>query len=410
MDSIPDHRKRCTYSVAEIIMAGLCLSLFKMGSRNNADNLINNRFESNYLNCFGLRLPIQDTVNDFLCGLDPRELESFKRILVGKLLEKKVFDKWKYDGRHLVAIDGTGINSFDKEPFPGCPYKRSKTGKVTYSCHVLEAKLVCVNGFCISLATEWLNNSEDLSGKQDCELKAFKRLSEKLKRDYPRLPLIVCADALYPNQNFFQICQHYGWRFILTFKEGTLKSLWSDIDDLRPLLIKEQSVEKIVSKDPKKGWLNQNCFYINGLLYRKKEYNWLEYKQGYQNEVPDRFVYLTDIPLDKSNIWKVATLGRLRWTIENQGFNTQKNQGYEVGHKYSRKNFWAMTNYYQLTQIGHLINQLTEKLQKVKVLLSESGQSWKLLFIDMLASMRKEYIDTTEIESAIQKYKQLRYT
>ncbi|MCH7411829.1 hypothetical protein MM239_20785, partial [Belliella sp. DSM 111904] len=215
-----------------------------------------------------MRLPIQDTVNDFLCGLDPRELESLKRTLVRRLLEKKVFDKWKYGGRHLVAIDGTGINSFDKEPFPGCPYKISKTGKVTYTCHVLEAKLVSDNGFCISLATEWLNNSEDLSGKQDCELKAFKRLSEKLKKDYPRLPLTICADALYPNQNFFRLCRHNGWRFILTFKEGTLKSLWSDIDDLRPLLIKEQSVEKIVSKDPKKGWLNQNCFYINGLLYR----------------------------------------------------------------------------------------------------------------------------------------------
>ncbi|MCH7411846.1 hypothetical protein MM239_20870, partial [Belliella sp. DSM 111904] len=110
------------------------------------------------------------------------------------------------------------------------------------------------------------------------------------------------------------------------------------------------------------------------------------------------------------NIWKVATLGRLRWTIENQGFNTQKNQGYGMGHKYSRKNFWAMGNYYQLTQIGHLINQLTEKLQKVKELLSESGQSWKLLFVDMLACMRKENIDPPELESAIQKYKQLRYT
>lgn len=409
LESIPDHRKRCTYSVAETIMAGLCLSLFKMGSRNNADNLVNSRFERNYINCFGLRLPIQDTVNDFLRMLNPDELETFKKTLVRRLLEKKVFDKWKNRGRHLVAVDGTGIYSFDKEPFPGCPYKTSKTGKVTYSCHVLEAKLVCGNGFCISLSTEWMNNSENLSGKQDCELKAFQRLSEKLKKDYPRLPLILCADALYPNQTFFEICRNNQWEFIVTFKEGTLKTVWVDIEELRPLLIKDQSAQKTVCRHPQKGWFSQNSFYINGLVYRGHEYNWLEYKQGYKGDVPDRFVFLTDISLDKDNVWKVSTLGRLRWTIENQGFNTQKNLGYELSHKYSRKNFWAMRNYYLLNQIGHMINQLSEKLQKVCELLEESGQTWKLLYVDMLASMRKENIETAEIELEIRHIKQLRY-
>ncbi len=410
LGSIPDHRKRSTYSVAEILMAGLCLSLFKMGSRNNADRLVNYCFEQNYISCFGLRLPVQDTVNDFLRGLDPGELEMFKRILVRRLFEKKVFDKWKKRGRHLVAVDGTGVFSFDKEPFPGCPYKVSKTGRITYSCHVLEAKLVCGNGFCISLATEWLNNSEDLAGKQDCELKGFQRLSEKLKKDYPRLPLILCADALYPNQTFFQICRNNQWEFILTFKEGTLKTVWEDIADLRPLVVKDQTSQKTVCRHPKKGWFSQQGFYINGLLYRDRKYNWLEYKEGFQDEGQDRFVFLTDIPLDGNNIWQVSALGRLRWTIENQGFNTQKNQGYGVSHKYSRKNLWAMKNYYQLIQIGHMINQLTEKLQAVTVLLAQSGQTWKLLYVDMLASMRKENIDTTETEIEIRNIKQLRYT
>lgn len=188
-----------------------------------------------------------------------------------------------------------------------------------------------------------------------------------------------------------------------------MKTVWVDIEELRPLLIKDQSAQKTVCRHPKKGWFSQNSFYINGLVYRGHKYNWLEYKQGYKGDVPDRFVFLTDISLDKDNVWKISTLGRLLWTIENQGFNTQKNLGYELSHKYSRKNFWAMRNYYLLNQIGHMINQLSEKLQKVSELLEESGQTWKLLYVDMLASMRKENIETAEIELEIRHIKQLRY-
>ena len=54
----------------------------------------------------------------------------------------------------------------------------------------------------------------------------------------------------------------------------------------------------------------------------------------------------------------ISETGRLRWKIENEGFNTQKNHGYNLQHKYSRKNWQAGKNYYQCMQIGHLINQL----------------------------------------------------
>jgi len=48
--------------------------------------------------------------------------------------------------------------------------------------------LVTENGFCISLASEWIiNDNNKAYDKQDCEQKAFKRLSKKLKQAFVRL-------------------------------------------------------------------------------------------------------------------------------------------------------------------------------------------------------------------------------
>jgi hypothetical protein len=90
-----------------------------------------------------------------------------------------------------------------------------------------------------------------------------------------------------------------------------------------------------------------------------------------------RFVHITDIKVNKENAFDVSFNGRLRWKIENEGFNSQKNDGYKLQHKYSQNNLFAMQNYYQLLQIAHLIVQLTEKLKKIKKAIVQSGRTIK---------------------------------
>jgi len=226
LNQIPDHRKGNTYQVAEIIMAGLSMFIFKRGSRNHADHMVTGYCEANYVKLFACRLPIMDTVDKFLRKLPPDELENLKLLLVRGLLEKKTLEKWKFRGRYVVAIDGTGVSGFDYQPFEGCPYKESKNGKKSWQAYVVEAKLLCGNGLSISIATQWLDNSQDMSDKQDCELKAFVRMAQKIKAMYPRLPIILTADSLYPNDTVFTLCKKYQWDYILTLKEGSLRSLW----------------------------------------------------------------------------------------------------------------------------------------------------------------------------------------
>jgi len=413
LGQIPDHRKRSTYQVAEILMAGLMLFVFKRGSRNNADMGVRGSFEKNYRNLFGMRLPVMDSVDVFLRGLDPCELEKLKRILVSRLVYKKVLDKFRFRGHFLVAIDGTGLYSYTYEPFAGCPSKTSKNGNTTWQVYALEAKLVCQAGFSISLATEWLCNSENISEKQDCELKAFYRLAGRLKELYPRLPLILLADSLYPNRNVFEICRRNGWRYIFTFKEGVLPSLWEEINSLQPLGDNVRHRQSRVKEHHKtKGWLTETSMYVKDVCYREKYImNWIEYTSFYSSYAgqPERFTHLTDLEVDNSSAWELSSHGRMRWKIENEGFNTQKNQGYGLGHKYSRRHFTAMRNYYELLQIAHLINQLTEKLQKVRDAVKSAGTTIKAVVEDMISAMQKENISHDEIQEAMLLTVQLRY-
>ena len=346
----------------------------------------------------------------YFCGrLDPQELEKLKMLLIQRLIEKKVLQKWKYGGRYLVSVDGTGLCSYDYEPYKGCPHKTSKNGKTTWQAYALEAKLVGANGLSISLMSQWLENSENIDEKQDCELKAFSRLAGALKKAYPRLPVLLLADGLYANQTVFGICRENEWHFIITFKEGNLKTVWQEIELLLPLHSAQQ-LDRIREKSPVHGWLKEQVQYINDLGYLKYKLHWVEYKCAYAEQEPhEYFSYISDIRIDKVNAWQISRQGRLRWCIENEGFNTQKNGGYNLEHKFSRKELWAKKNYYELLQIAHLINQLVEKLQHIKDQLQECKVTLTAIWEDIMACMRNQTIENQELEQALDEYKQLRY-
>jgi len=70
------------------------------------------------------------------------------------------------------------------------------------------------------------------------------------------------------------------------------------------------------------------------------------------------FVHITDLPINRQNIIDSSRTGRMRWKIENEGFNTLKNGGYGMEHQYSRKSYTALKNYFQFMQMAHMINQL----------------------------------------------------
>ncbi|MCP4937239.1 MAG: hypothetical protein GY927_24285 [bacterium] len=333
--ALTDCRRKSMYELSEIIMAGIALFLFKEGSRNAFNNQREEkRFAKNYRRLFKGRLPHLDTVHRVFEQLAERELETLKRSLIKSLLEKKVWHSQRLFKRwFLVAIDGSGVFNFDQQHCPQCLHQTSKKGKTRYFHNVLEAKLITPKGFSISLATEWIENPDSEYDKQDCERKAFRRLAATLKRDYPRLPMCLVADGLYPNQGFFEICRENDWTFILTFKDGNLPSVWEEVHALQALREAPQCEQRCQQG---KIHLHQRYRWLTDIDYHATQLNWIECQETETTEkesTTTRFVHLTNIKTDATTVVALSRAGRLRWKIENEGFNCQKNQGYALEHK-----------------------------------------------------------------------------
>ena len=404
LNAVPDHRKRHTYEVGEILSAGLLMFVLRRGSRNHTDALGGKTFETNYLKIFGMRLPIMDTVHLFLKQLPAEELEKLRETLVGKLMERKVFEKWKFQGYYNLSFDGTGVYVFDHEPFEGCPYKETKNG-IQWYVSVLESKLVFVNGFSISLDSEWMVNQNGKFNKQDCESVAFKRLVARIKATYPRLSVLVSADGLYCNGPVFNLIKEVGWKFVFTFKDDSLKTVWRQLKD-----IDRQTIEKVKKKNQQGQWIYERHSFTNGLDYKRHKINFVEHLLcANDGEIMERHVHLTNLKVNNGNVAQISLEGRMRWKIENEGFNCQKNHGYGLGHKYARKDLNTIKNYYLLMQIGHMISQLVERLNSFKSALNQSGKTFKAAVEEVVSAVKENTLALMETFRSFINTKQLRY-
>jgi hypothetical protein len=409
---LKDPRKRRDYSLAELVMGGIMLFVFKEGSRNAFDN---DRREAvsrkNYQRAFKLRLPGMDAVEDLYRLPGESELERLKHLLVKTMIEKKVFYKFRFMGKkYFVAIDGTGVASYGTDYCGECTSKTSKNGKTTYFHNVLEAKLVTHNGMSVSIATEWVRNENGGEyDKQDCELNAFKRLAVKLKKAYPRLPLVILADGLYANQSFFRICKDNGWGLIVTFKDGSLPSVHEEMG-LLPQSAWQHRGRFLAGKGKR---TKQSFRWANGIGYRGFELSVVGCKETTQHAASGKteentFTHITDMPIDILNYHLVSQGGRMRWNIENS-FDYLKEHGYNLGHKFSRSSFLALKNYYQSMLLAHAINQFVEKSTEVAALLAaHSKETITNLWKRLLAYFSENKIKRGEYEKLLGKRYQVR--
>ena len=302
-------------------------------------------------------LPHYDTINDFLSDLEPIELERIRTGMINELLQKRCLEHYRLPGKYWgIIVDGTGLFCFHEKHCAHClrkEYTDKQTGekRTVYMHHVLEAKLV-VGPMVLSIASEFIENeSEDVS-KQDCELKAFYRLAEKLKHAYPRLPICILADSLYACEGIFQRCHDYRWHYLLRFKEGRIPSIAHEFQQLKDME-NEEHVEY------KENETTEAIEWVNAISYQKHTVHMLACTIRTANEKSTDFLFLTSMPLTRRNAKALVHAWRSRWKIENEGFNHQKNIRYHIEHVNSH-DYTAMKNHYVLTQIADILMQLYE--------------------------------------------------
>lgn len=361
----PRRKKSCTYPIESIILSVIAMYLLRCGSRNSFNNDGRDvQWDKNFKQLFGVRMPHMDTVDQVMERIDETLMERLKVELIRVLLGKRVFHKFKRQGKFIISIDGTGVFKFSELPYENCPHKTSKHAKLTYHQPVVEAKLVGSNGMSLSVCTEFVIN-EDGKTKQDCEYNATLRLMTKLKKSFSRLPITIVLDGLYAKQPIMQKIMDNGWDFHIVWKDKTLMGLQEQIGVFR-------KQEKVITKH-RAHIINQKtrveyCYeYLSKSLKHKGVHlYYLGVTETTINLIGDNkteekvssWKFMSSVSPDDESIRMLIESARLRWKIENEGFNVQKNHGFALHHKMNRTNLTAIKNYYQALQIAHLLDQL----------------------------------------------------
>jgi hypothetical protein len=361
---VPDTRapQRIRYSRACLSWLGWLVFLLKLGARRQVRFELNTpQALANVNRLCGQDYPTlahSDTREHFLGHVPPGGYHRLRRRMIRRLLRMKVLDDARLFGHVLIVIDGTGQLTFRQRHGPH-GLEQTVGGQKRYYHPVLEAKLVTPGGRVLSVGSEFSAHIDPPASKQDCELKAFGRLAEQLDRDFPQLHIGLGLDALYANGTVLEICAQHHWKYLITFKPGSLPALWQEYQTLRQLCPQNRLVRQPPhGPRPTFAWVSD--------LEHRDDQNRLHRCHAFecQEQAGDTtryFAWLTNFTLRAENVAALANRGgRLRWKIENEGFNIQKNGGFNLEPAYSTQP-GTIQNWYLLLQIAHLILQLLER-------------------------------------------------
>jgi hypothetical protein len=235
--------------------------------------------------------------------------------------------------------------------------KKSKNGEILYYQQMYAASFVCPGCKVVIPTFPEIIIQQDGSTKNDCERNAAKRYYEKFRQEHPHLKVIVIEDGLSSTGPHIRDLKRLNLRFILGAKPGDHESLFTQLKQAA----EDGTATEIDMRDPDDREKMHFFRFVNQVPLNKSNpdllINVLEYWQIDKDEKITKFSWVTDISITEENVFQLMKAGRARWKVENETFNTLKNQGYNLGHNYGlgKKNLSAV--FTLLMMLAFLIDQ-----------------------------------------------------
>lgn len=331
---IPDHRRHnSTYSLPDVLRAAFAMFSLKSPSLLSFREQTRQE-EKNLKSIYQLKsIPSDTQMRTALDPIDPGLLREVFAKLFDKLCETGVSKEYEYWKNHLiVSIDGVEHFSSTKVHCDHCTRRTLRNGEISYHHSGLAAVIVHPDEEEVfPLDFEPILNL-DGAKKNDCERNAAKRLCRHLHQRYPDLQPILVEDALYANAPHIRQITSYGWLFVLNVKPDSHPSLERQFAGRRA----SNQVKELRLTDPAGvrhyfAWTNHLSLCDSAI---DVQVNYLLYEQTDKRGKVTRWSWITNIPLHARSVEPVMRAGRARWKIENETFNTLKNQGYNFEHNY----------------------------------------------------------------------------
>ena len=199
---------------------------------------------------------------------------------------------------------------------------------------------------------------QDGATKNDCEQNAAKRLIPRISKQLSQDKLLFVLDGLYATGPMVKLIKEQQAGFIIVIKEGYV-------------LIQAQRMARnneLEQYSWSNGKTKSTVRFTNGLIlngqHQEQLVNYVEYQQVDIQSGKTLYAnsWITDIPLSKANVKEIVAVGRSRWKIENETFNTLKNQGYHFEHSYGHGKKYLATNFALLMLLAFLIDQIIQTL------------------------------------------------
>jgi len=363
-DKIEDHRPgNVQHCLGDALMSGFAMFSLKDPSLLAFEE---RRIEAphNLMTIYGMgSIPCDTSMREILDGVDPNDLRplfknAFRLLQRGKALDQMVFMEDSY----LLNLDGTGYFSSSTLYSDACMEKVStKTGKVTYYLQAVGAVIVHPDSKeVIPICPETIRK-QDGETKMDCERNAIGRLLRKFRKDHPHLKVIINEDALSSNAPHIEDLEQYNCHYILGVKEGDHKFLFQHV---------EQAVEKgeaveLVMADEKNKDINHYFHIVYDAPLNKshqdRRVTFIEYwEENTKTGKIQRFSWITDLKITEDNVYLFMRGARARWKIENETFNTLKNQGYNFGHNYGLGKQHLTEIFVFLMMLAFLVDQIQQ--------------------------------------------------
>ena len=306
------------------------------------------------------KAPSDTCLRERLDEISPRQLRRPFKQIFAYLQRGKALEKFRYlDGHHIISLDGTGQYSSKNVHCDNCCVKQHRNGDTTYYHHMLGAVLVHPDRKeVIPLAPEPIVKA-DGNTKNDCERNASKRLLSDLRREHPHLKVLIVEDGLASNHPHLSLLDSLNMQYVIGVKPGDHSYLFDWIKDLPG----ETHTQKTDD-----GSTHSFQYYTDVPLndanhdYRV---NVLEYTETKKNGKTQKFSWVTKLKISPENVYKIMRAGRSRWKIENETFNTLKNQGYNFEHNYGHGNKNLCSVMTMLMMLSFLIDQVQQLCCKV---------------------------------------------
>jgi hypothetical protein len=355
---VKDHRKRdVKIGLADTLMSGFAMfslkdpSLLAFDERRGEPKNLHTVYEIE-------EIPSDTQMRVILDEVEPESLRPVFKDVFRDLQRGKVLEPYQMMGKYyLLSLDGSGYFSSEQIHCPNCLVKKLRNGEISYHHQMLGAAIVHPElKTAIPLMPEPIIK-QDGETKNDCERNAAKRFFEKLRQDHPRLPLIVTEDALSSNAPHIAELKKHNLRFILGIKESDHAFLFEQVT-------RAQEEGRSIEHEFSKNGIAHRFHFVNQVPLNASNpdvlVNFLEYW-----EVMDKgeqyFSWITDFTIERHNVYTLMRAGRARWKIENETFNTLKNQGYHFEHNFGHGNQHLSTVLMHLMMLAFLIDQIQQR-------------------------------------------------